>query len=134
MPTPDTSAWKRWLRQPQAFWLRRALFQVHLWSGIAVGLYVIAICVSGSVLVYRSELRQTFEPQPRFVTVSGTRLSQDELTAAAEGAYPGWAVSRRWPRRSSVLGVPRSSIHCSWVPSTPTPATTSATGCRSPTG
>ena len=87
-PRPHPSG-RRWLRQPQAFRLRRALFQIHLWSGIAVGLYVIAICVSGSVLVYRSELRQTFEPQPRFVTVAGARLSQDELTAAAERAYPG---------------------------------------------
>lgn len=94
MPNPAPTAWSRWLRQPQAFRLRRALFQIHLWSGIAVGLYVIAICVSGSVLVYRSELRQTFEPQPRFVTVAGARLSQEELTAAAERAYPGSTVSR----------------------------------------
>ena len=94
LTNPARSVWARWLRQPQAFRLRRALFQIHLWSGIAVGLYVIAICVSGSVLVYRSELRQTFEPQPRFVTVSESRLGQDELTAAAESAYPGWTVSR----------------------------------------
>ena len=94
MTNPRPSVWKSWLRQPQSFRLRRALFQVHLWSGIAVGLYVIAICVSGSVLVYRSELRQTFEPQPRFVTVAGARLSQDALAAAAERAYPGSTVSR----------------------------------------
>ena len=94
MTNPNTSVWARWLRQPQAFWLRRALFQVHLWSGIGIGLYVVAISVSGSVLVYRSELRQTFEPQPRFVAVSGARLDQDALTAAAELAYPGWSVSR----------------------------------------
>ncbi len=94
MANPRPSIWARWLRQPQSFQLRRALFQVHLWSGIAVGLYVIAICVSGSVLVYRSELRQAYEPQPRFVTVAGARLSQDELTAAAERAYPGSTVSR----------------------------------------
>ncbi|BCS34752.1 hypothetical protein TBR22_A39780 [Luteitalea sp. TBR-22] len=32
--------------------LRRALFQVHLWTGLAVALYAIAISVSGSILVY----------------------------------------------------------------------------------
>jgi len=37
-------------------WLRRALFQVHLWSGIGLGLYVFFISVTGSVLVYRNEL------------------------------------------------------------------------------
>ena len=56
--------WERWLRHPQALWLRKAIFQVHLWSGIGVGLYIVVICFSGSVLVYRVELRQTFIPQP----------------------------------------------------------------------
>ena len=36
---------ERWMRRPQNVWLRRALFQVHLWTGIAVGLYVVAISV-----------------------------------------------------------------------------------------
>ena len=67
MSTP--SSWQRWLRQPQSVRLRRAFFQVHLWSGLGIGLYVIAISISGSILVYRSELRQTFEPQPRLVEI-----------------------------------------------------------------
>ena len=50
------TAWQRWVRQPQKVWLRRALFQVHLWAGIGVGLYVFFISVTGSVLVYRNEL------------------------------------------------------------------------------
>ena len=36
MSTPP--AWQRWIRQPQSFWLRRAIFQVHLWSGLGIGL------------------------------------------------------------------------------------------------
>ena len=54
--------WQRWVRQPQQIWLRRALFQVHLWSGIAIGLYIFMISVTGSVLVYRNEL---FVASPR---------------------------------------------------------------------
>ena len=48
--------WDRWLRQPQRVWLRRAAFQVHLWIGLAIGLYVVVLSVTGSVLVYRNEL------------------------------------------------------------------------------
>jgi hypothetical protein len=33
-------------RRPQSLWLRRALFQIHLWTAIGVGLYVVAISVS----------------------------------------------------------------------------------------
>ena len=58
-----------WLRHPRGVWLRNAIFQVHLWIGLGVGLYVVAISLSGSVLVYRSELRQAFNPEPRVVAV-----------------------------------------------------------------
>lgn len=36
--------------------MRRLNFQVHLWVGIILTLYMIVIGVSGSVLVFRSEL------------------------------------------------------------------------------
>tara|TARA_B100001123_G_scaffold177300_1_gene203299 strand:+ start:3100 stop:3984 length:885 start_codon:yes stop_codon:yes gene_type:complete len=77
-----------WWRQPQQMWLRRALFQVHLWSGLAVGLYVVVISLTGSILVYRSELRQYFNPQPLPVAVAGARLSGEELVAATEALFP----------------------------------------------
>jgi uncharacterized iron-regulated membrane protein len=54
--------------------LRRALFQVHLWSGIGLSLYILAICLSGSAIVFRRELDQASCPttaggcEPHFVT------------------------------------------------------------------
>ena len=48
--------WQRWIWQPQTAWLRKATFQLHLWSGIGIGLYVLMVSVTGSVLVYRNEL------------------------------------------------------------------------------
>ena len=80
------------MRQPQTLWLRKALFQVHLWSGVSVGLYIVLISVTGSVLVYRNELYRAATPQPVTVRPSGTRLSEDELKAAAARAYPGYAA------------------------------------------
>jgi hypothetical protein len=53
-----------WLRQPQRVWLRRAIFQIHLWTGLAIGLYVVVLSLSGSVLVYRAEISQ-FVASPR---------------------------------------------------------------------
>jgi len=57
-------------------------------------MYVVVICISGSILIFRSELRQAFEPKPRFVTVADTRLSEDELNAVVNQAYPGHSVAR----------------------------------------
>ena len=33
-------------RQPQNVWIRRAMFQIHLWTGIGVGLYIVVVCLT----------------------------------------------------------------------------------------
>ena len=84
--------WQRWLRQPQGVWLRRALFQIHLWTGIGVGLYVVMISVTGSVLVYRNELYRAFSPQPVLVDGTGEALGNEQVKDAARRAYPDHEV------------------------------------------
>jgi len=89
-------AWKTWIRQPHTLGLRKAIFQIHLWTGIALAIYVVAICLSGSVLVYRNELYQAFTPTPVFVERQETLLSEEELTAAAQQSLAGYRVTRVW--------------------------------------
>jgi uncharacterized iron-regulated membrane protein len=93
---------------PQRVWLRRAAFQIHLWIGVAIGLYVVVLSITGSVLVYRNELDQLFAtPRPQF-DPDAPRLTTDQLRAAAEKAYPGYTityVSDRISRRSPVISV-----------------------------
>jgi uncharacterized iron-regulated membrane protein len=88
--------WERWLRRPKSFWLRKALFQVHLWTGIALGLYVFVISVSGSAIVFRNELFSVLWPAPRVVPILTNRFTHDELRAAAKRAYPQYRVSWIW--------------------------------------
>lgn len=82
-----------WLDRPQLQPLRRALFQVHLWLGIATGLYVVMISVSGSAVVFRRELNLWLVPH-RVPVVAEERLSRDALRAAALADYPGYGVTR----------------------------------------
>ena len=101
-----------WARQPQSKRLRKILFQVHLWTGLGIGLYVVVISLSGTVLIYRSELRQRYDPQPRVVDVSGTRLSEGQLVAATERRFPDAAIEV-WtnpddPRHAVTMSVRRS--------------------------
>ena len=54
---PETlTAWQRWLHHPERFRVRQALFQIHLWVGAGVGLYVVLMSVTGSIIVFRDEL------------------------------------------------------------------------------
>ncbi len=85
--------WRRWLQRPQELFLRKALFQIHLWTGIGVGVYVLVICVSGSVLVYRNELYRTFSPKPMIVTGAGNPMTVADLRSAASRVYPNYEVT-----------------------------------------
>ncbi len=85
--------WSRLARQPQRVWLRRAAFQVHLWIGLAIGLYVVVLSLTGSVLVYRNELDRYFSTPRAVFTETARAMSADELRAAAGRAYPGWEVT-----------------------------------------
>ena len=53
----------RLLHQPRKLWLRRALFQIHLWMGVLLSLYIVMIAVTGSILVFRSELTRALLPK-----------------------------------------------------------------------
>jgi uncharacterized iron-regulated membrane protein len=84
--------WQRWISQPQTVWLRKAVFQIHMWSGIGVGLYVLMVSVTGSIVVYSNELYVAATPKPIVVAPSGPRLTDDELKAAAVSGYPGFTA------------------------------------------
>jgi uncharacterized iron-regulated membrane protein len=88
--------WKRWVRQPQNVWLRRALFQIHLWTGIGVGLYVLVVSVTGSAVVFRPDMYRAFSSPPKVFVPSGPRLTLDDVKKRAERSYPGYVVSQAW--------------------------------------
>jgi uncharacterized iron-regulated membrane protein len=63
------SIWQQWVQQPQRVWLRRASFQIHLWTGLALGIYIVVLSLTGSALVYRRELDVWFAaPRPPYHT------------------------------------------------------------------
>lgn len=81
---------RRMIERPQQVLLREAFFQVHLWAGVLLALYVIAIGVSGSILVFKEELMP--KPRVRLGTVDYRACTAAKLTqaiAAANTASPG---------------------------------------------
>jgi uncharacterized iron-regulated membrane protein len=53
--------WRRWLWRPKSTWIRKLVFQLHLWSGILLGLYVVVVCASGSAIVFRNDIYDWLE-------------------------------------------------------------------------
>src|SRR5271157_2995534 len=87
------NAWQEWKKRPQIVWLRKALFQVHLWTGIGLGLYILLMSVTGSAIVFRRELARSLSREPRVAAGQGARMSEEELRQAAVRAYPGYQVT-----------------------------------------
>ena len=55
---------RRLLHRPQQLWIRRLNFQIHLWTGIILGLYILMMGVTGSILVFSVELENLAGTKP----------------------------------------------------------------------
>ncbi len=71
--------------------LRKALFQIHLWTGVALALYVVVIGATGAALVFRPEMQKA--AYPAFFTVARAVGQPDADTAdivrELGAKYPG---------------------------------------------
>ena len=92
---------RRALHKPQGLWIRKAMFQIHLWTGIGIGLYIFVVCVTGSIVVFRRELMRAYvnRPQVSAHTAETKPLDETALRAAALRVYPDFQVEKVWPGR-----------------------------------
>ena len=86
------------VHHPRKLWLRRALFQIHLWLGVLLSLYVAVIGLSGSALVWEDEIQahayrhESFDP--------AHVLPPSQVMQAVSAANPGsTAYYVQWPQR-----------------------------------
>lgn len=79
------------VNRPQDLFWRKAVFQVHLWSGVIVGLYIVAISISGSILVFETDLMD--HRPPARGSVKGVPIDYTKVVEAAQSAYPGESLA-----------------------------------------
>jgi uncharacterized iron-regulated membrane protein len=80
--------WQRWVQRPQSLTARKIFFQIHLWVGIGVGLYVAVISISGSAIVFSPKLN-------RIVVVADAgrpRMRTEEVEQSVRRAYPTYEI------------------------------------------
>ena len=56
--------------------VRSAMFQVHMWVGLILGVLLVLVSLSGSILVYDDKLAEMFNPAPK-ATTAGQRSAAD---------------------------------------------------------
>jgi uncharacterized iron-regulated membrane protein len=68
--------------------VRRIAWLVHVWSGVGLGLYVTAVCLTGSLLVYKDGLERRTGRGYLPVTGAERRHSWQDLYETVRRAYP----------------------------------------------
>lgn len=88
------------LDRPQRVWWRRAIFQVHLWIGIALCVYMLVIGVTGSILVFESELEHLAyrdlwrASQP---LQDSPHIGFPDAIETVKSAYPAYEITAAYP-------------------------------------
>jgi uncharacterized iron-regulated membrane protein len=77
------------VRRPQRVWLRRLNFQIHLWIGLILTVYLVIIGLTGSILVFREELEGLAGLNPwRGLQTSGPYADPVKVIAGVRAAFP----------------------------------------------
>jgi len=80
-------------RHPQQIWIRKINFQIHLWLGIVLALYLVLIGVSGSILVLRIELGAVTGANPWESRMPpAPRVDIDSVVRSLTARYPGLRI------------------------------------------
>lgn len=87
MQPKKSSTWKS---------IRNIFDQIHLYAGLISGLVVVAVCLTGTIYVYNTEIREFMDSELYFVEKSGERLSADELKSSLEKSTNSNVVGLMW--------------------------------------
>jgi uncharacterized iron-regulated membrane protein len=77
--------------------MRRWIFNFHLYTALVVGLFVVILGVTGSIIAFEEDLDVAFNPKLMHVTPSGTdKITPSAAIAAFQALYPGAKVTQLW--------------------------------------
>ncbi|HEY6346393.1 MAG TPA: PepSY-associated TM helix domain-containing protein [Bryobacteraceae bacterium] len=84
---------RAFLRRPRRVWLRRLCFQIHLWIGLLLTVYLIVIGFTGSILVFREELEHAAGLNPwSGIRADGPYADPATVIAGVREAFPAARV------------------------------------------
>ncbi|WP_050025412.1 PepSY domain-containing protein [Verrucomicrobium sp. BvORR034] len=74
--------------------MRKQIWRLHSWLGLLAGLGLLVIGLTGSILVFSSEIDAVLNPALVRVKPAGSRMSFDSLKARVLEQLPGWEINR----------------------------------------
>ena len=68
--------------------MRRIILNLHLYASLLVGVFVIILGITGSIMAFEQELIHVFHPKLSYVKPQSQALSLADINAAVTKAYP----------------------------------------------
>lgn len=89
-----------YLDRPRRVWWRKAMFQIHLWAGVVLCLYMIVIGVTGSILVFESQIEHLAYPHLWRASATASEaqpVAFPSVIHAVQSAWPGYQITAAYP-------------------------------------
>lgn len=74
--------------------LKRALYKIHLWSGLCLIVFLLVQALSGAAISFRHELNRLLHPTVAVGDASAPRATLDEMTTALARRFPEFEIER----------------------------------------
>lgn len=85
--------------------LRRVNEWLHLWLGLASGIIVFVVCLTGAIWVFNEEITWLLEPAIRAETRDEPVLKPSQILAIADSAFPGKQASYAYHQQGTAIRV-----------------------------
>ena len=82
-----------WLHAPQRVWLRRAIFQIHLWLGILLAAYSVVIGLTGAILIFQEEIEDAIYAKQLHMTPGPRTTTFEAILANVHATHPDWIAA-----------------------------------------
>ncbi|RNI29160.1 PepSY-associated TM helix domain-containing protein [Rufibacter latericius] len=84
----------------KGFTLRQLFNDIHLWLGLASGLVLFVVCLTGTIFTFHTEIEEALEPEKYQVQVpaNAVALSPDELIAKLKSTQKGNVTALQIPQ------------------------------------
>ena len=110
-----TTIWTQWVRQPQRVRLRKALFQIHLWTGMTIPLGSLVVCTAlGGPLILAACGQNRGAPTPTAnAPAAGAQSAAQSLQmGGAKSVMTFFVTSRGRGKGGDLGGLAGADAHC----------------------
>ncbi len=88
------------LLRPRRVWWRKAMFQIHLWVGVILCLYMLVIGVTGSILVFEDEIEHLAYAHLWHASAAASEtqpVTYPAVIEAVEKTWPAYQITAAYP-------------------------------------